>query len=199
VKSDDALAVAYPKDVATKVNAYVAQIEKILGKPLRTYKDEVDPSPCGEDENRRKVKVPSGQSANPTHDSWYVDYSPYSIGVISDIDVPTSDSIAVSITRVRDGLQKAGWHIVEFNSWTDRKAPTLKAEAPEKRYGATLEGVTTDPAEPKIGLNFSSPCFRHPDEEQCRRPLAPLRHRPPTKAELLDAMGWVGGFIYGLV
>jgi hypothetical protein len=80
--------------------------------------------------------------------------------------VPTRDSIAVSITRVRDGLQKAGWRIVEFNSWTDSKAPTLKAEAPEKGYGATLEGVTTDPGKPKIGFNFSSPCFHHPDEEK---------------------------------
>jgi hypothetical protein len=34
-----------------------------------------------------KVKVSGGQNANPTHESWYVDYSPYSIGVISDIDV----------------------------------------------------------------------------------------------------------------
>jgi hypothetical protein len=166
VKPNDALAVAHPKDVAAKVNAYVAQIEKTLGKPLRAHKDEVDPSPCGEDESRRKVKVSGGQNANPAHDSWYVDYSPYSIGVISDIDVPTRDSIALSITQVRDELQKAGWRIVEFNSWTDSKAPTLKAEAPEKGYGATLEGITTDPSKPKIGFNFSSPCFHHPDEEK---------------------------------
>jgi hypothetical protein len=36
----------------------------------------------------------------------------------------------------------------------------------EAGYGTRIEGVTTDPNQPRVGVDISSPCRRHPDEEK---------------------------------
>jgi hypothetical protein len=165
-KANKKLPVAHPKQVAEKVDLFAKDVEKGLavGKTLARKKGEVNPTPCGDDADSRHVKGWDDPNGNPNHEYWYVGFSPFSIGVISHVDVKSNDEIPKAMTRLRDNLQKSGWKIDEFITGEWRKSPQkLTAEAPEKGYGVMVEGLAFDPP-PRISVMLSSPCFRHPDE-----------------------------------
>lgn len=162
MNSNDALPVANPATVAALVGQYGADIERGLGVGKKLSDGFVTPSPCGDETKSRQIKVTG--TPNPHLDSWYVDHSPYSEGIIAYITLSSRDQIEPAVTRLRDVLAKAGWQIREFNPWTADKPPTLAAEAPQAGYGTRVQGIVTDPNHPKIGVNISSPCVRHPDE-----------------------------------
>lgn len=165
VWTNESLPVAHPRDAAAKVNVHVAKIEKGLavGSPLIREKNRVHPGPCGADEGRRHVKGWDDVNANPNHESWYVEFSPYSISVISWMDLPGSVDVRAALVRLRDVLKSSGWRIVSFEqpggaSWE------LKAESPDKGYGGIIDGPGGGAdGRQRIGVTFSSPCFRHPD------------------------------------
>jgi hypothetical protein len=161
VNPNDKLPFARPEVVAALLTKYREEIEKGLGLGKPLLDKFVTPGPCGDETRARQVK-----GTNTNLDSWYVDYSPYSEAVITYVNLTSRDQIGTAITRLRDSLQKAGWKIIEFNPVQGQKAAGLAAEAPEAGYGTRIEGVTTDPNQPRIGVDISSPCLRHPDEEK---------------------------------
>lgn len=158
--SDGKLPFARPEAVAALLTKYGKEIEKGLGLGSTLIDPAVTPSPCGDETRARRVR-----GTNPNLDSWFVYHSPYSEAVISYVNLTSRDQIGIAITRLRDSLQKAGWKIIEFNPVQGPKAAGLAAEAPEAGYGTRVEGVTTDPNQPRIGVDISSPCLRHPDEQ----------------------------------
>ncbi|MGI8335774.1 hypothetical protein ACRYCC_37995 [Actinomadura scrupuli] len=160
VNPNEKLPFARPEAVAALLTKYRKEIEEGLGLGKPLIDPSVTPSPCGDETRARKVK---GENSNL--DSWYVDYSPYSEVVIAYVNLTSRDQIGTAITHLRDSLQKAGWKIIEFNPDHGQKAAELAAEAPEAGYGTRIEGVTTDPRQPRIGVDISSPCLRHPDEQ----------------------------------
>jgi hypothetical protein len=160
---NDKLPFARPEAVATLLTKYRKDIEKGLGLGKPLIDPSVTPSPCGDETRARRVG-----GFNTNLDSWYVDYSPYSEAVIAYVNLTSKGQMETAITRLRDSLQKAGWQIFEFNPQhgLNRKPAGLAAEAPEAGYGTRIEGIITDPKQPRIGVDISSPCLRHPDEQK---------------------------------
>lgn len=162
----DNLPVAHPKDVGAKVDALAQQMEKEfrrLGMKTERQPGELSPLPCGNEMDRKEVRPTEAPAVNPYTQEWYVDYSPYLIGVHTWATAHSATAATTALTRLRDHLQKSGWKIVSFEQPSNRSWQ-LKVEAPDRTYGALLEAPIAGPGtEQRIGIDVGSPCFRHPD------------------------------------
>ncbi|GAA0961912.1 hypothetical protein [Actinocorallia libanotica] len=146
--------VAHPGETAEKVARYAKEIGKVIGPRGRLDRTVVLPVPCGGEGSRRSVP-----GRNTELDSWWVSYSPYAESIDTFVELDSADAIRPMLARLRDGLREAGWQIVEYAE----DGGVLKAAAPEAGYGATFEGLApTSERSPRIGVNVSSPCLRHP-------------------------------------
>ncbi|GAA1806560.1 hypothetical protein [Actinomadura chokoriensis] len=162
-KSD--LPVAHPREVAGKVEGLRGQIEKGLGVglPADSRTAGVNPLPCGNEADRRGVRRTGPPGVNPYLKPWYVDYSPYAMTVNTWMSVRGKDEATAALTRLSEHLREEGWRVASFErpsggTWQLRVAP------PESGYGAVLEApIAGRGSEQRIGVNISSPCFRHPD------------------------------------
>lgn len=161
--SNDHLPVAHPRDVAAKVAALVSQIEEGLSSATtrRGPKSDVNPVPCGVEGLRREVKRTEPLGANPYMNPWYVSFSPYSMGMVSSVDIPRSVDMDSVFPRLRSHLHSSGWRIDKYEQHA-RGFWDMRAESPEKGYGGLIDGPQAGSR--RIVVSFSSPCFRHPDE-----------------------------------
>ena len=165
VRGNDGLPVAHPKDVAGKIEALTGQIQKGLavGPPADSRTAGVNPLPCGNDADRRGVRRTGPPDANPYLNPWYVDYSPYLMTVNTWMSVRSKEEATAALTRLGEHLRGAGWRVAAF-SRPSGGMWRLRVAAPEKGYGAVLEApIAGGGSEHRIGVNVSSPCFRHPD------------------------------------
>jgi hypothetical protein len=158
--SDDAgFSVIHPREAARRVAQYAEEIERVIGREVRLDRAVVLPVPCGGEDSQRSVP-----GRNTDLSSWWVSYSPYSESIDTFLELDSAHSIQSLMARLRDGLQKAGWRIVEYTEESPSESAVLKAAAPESGYGATFEGIApTVERSPRIGVNVSSPCLRHPE------------------------------------
>lgn len=157
---DEGLSVAYPRETARRIAQYAEEIERIVGPDGRLDRAVVLPVPCGEGVQRSVPGRNTGLS------SWWVDYSPYAESIDTFMELDSARSIQPMMVRLRDGLQRMGWKIVEYSEGSPSESAVLKAAAPESGYGATFEGIApTSERSPRIGVNVSSPCLRHPEAE----------------------------------
>ncbi|MEO3785578.1 hypothetical protein ABGB12_19790 [Actinocorallia sp. B10E7] len=150
--------VVHPKDVVVTISNYGKEIIDGLALGRRFDNPNVSPSPCGSEYSARQVP-----GRNIDHDTWWVGYSPYSEGIITYVEVPSEEVINKALTRLKAALEGAGWRTVEFGAGSATSQAVLRIAAPEKGYGAVLQGITSVPGSPRIGVNISSPCLRHPE------------------------------------
>ena len=154
---DEELAFASPERVAERISRYGKDILKGLDVGGRFDNSNVSPAPCGNEYEAKRVP-----GRNLTHESWWVGYSPYSEALITYVEVPSAEVIGEALARLKAALEKAGWRTVEFGEGGPTSQAVLRIAAPEEGYGAVLQGITTVPGSPRIGVNVSSPCLRHP-------------------------------------
>ncbi|WP_157431098.1 hypothetical protein [Actinomadura macra] len=165
VRNNDNLPVAHPQGIADKVDGLAGQIKKGLGleKISESRTGGVNPLPCGNGADRREVRRTEPPSVNPYLKPWYVDYSPFMMTVNTWVSVQSKAEATAALVRLSDRLRRAGWQITSFaqppgGTWQ------LRVMAPEKGYGAVLEApIAGEGNEQRVGLDVSSPCFRHPD------------------------------------
>lgn len=156
---DVAVSAVHPREAAEKINWYATQISRIMGPGMKFDRTVVLPLPCGGDGNRRTVPGRNAES-----NSWWVSYSPYAESIDTFVELDSSRSLQAVLARLRDGLREEGWEIVEYAEQGSSRGAVLKAAAPEAGYGATFEGIAPAAGRtPRIGVNISSPCLRHPE------------------------------------
>lgn len=165
VRGNGDLPVAHPQEVADKVEGLSGQIQKGLGVglPADSRTAGVNPLPCGNEGDRRGVRRTDPPDVNPYLKPWYVDYSPYLMTVNTWMSVRSKDEATAAMTRLSEHLREAGWRVASFRR-PSGGVWQLRVAAPEDGYGAVLEApITGGGSEQRIGVNISSPCFRHPD------------------------------------
>jgi hypothetical protein len=168
VPGNDELPVAHPRMVAGKVDGMAGQIKEGLGLggPVESKTGGINPLPCGNGADREEVRRTDPPDTNPYLQPWFVDYSPFMMTVNTWVSVRSEAEATAALTRLSERLSGTGWRITAFNrpaggTWQ------LRVAAPEKGYGAVLEApIAGEGTEQRIGLDVSSPCFRHPDEER---------------------------------
>jgi hypothetical protein len=156
---DVAVSAVHPREAAEKIAWYAKEISRIMGPGRNFDRTVVLPLPCGGDGSRQTVP-----GRNVELNSWWVSYSPYAESIDTFVELDSSHSIQPVLARLRDGLREAGWEIVEYIDQGSPGGAVLKAAAPEAGYGATFEGIAPAAGRsPRIGVNISSPCLRHPE------------------------------------
>ncbi|WP_157963578.1 hypothetical protein [Actinocorallia populi] len=158
--AEEKYSIAHPKDVAAKVGRYGKEILDGLAIEGKFNNPNISPSPCGSEYNAKRVP-----GRNLDHETWWVGHSPYSEALITYVEVPSAAVIGEALTRLKAALEGAGWRTVEFGTGSATSQAVLRIAAPEEGYGAVLQGITTVPGSPRIGVNVSSPCLRHPEAE----------------------------------
>ncbi|QKW33468.1 hypothetical protein HUT06_05015 [Actinomadura sp. NAK00032] len=168
VPGNNELPVAHPRVVAGKVDGMADQIKEGLGlgDPVESKTGGVNPLPCGKEADRRAVRRTNPPDTNPYLEPWFVDYSPYTMTVNTWVSVRSKAEATAALTRLSERLSSTGWRITAFSRPADGTWQ-LRVTAPEKGYGAVLEApIAGAGTEQRIGLDVSSPCFRHPEEER---------------------------------
>ena len=155
--TDGRLPVVEPGRVAEKVGEYGGDIINGLGIEGGFDNPNVSPMLCGDASSAKRVL-----GRNPNRDTWWVDHSPYSEGMITYVEVPSEGAINEALVRLKAVLERSGWKTVEFGLGSSTEQAVLSVAAPEKGYGAVLQGITSVPGHPRIGVDISSPCVRHP-------------------------------------
>lgn len=150
----------HPRDAVNKVTQYGQEILDGLAVGGKFDNPHVSPSPCGSEHNVKQVP-----GRNLDHETWWVGHSPYSEGLITYVEVQSEAVIDEALARVKAALEATGWRTVEFGTGSATAQAVLRIAAPEEGYGAVLQGITTVPGSPRIGVNVSSPCLRHPEAE----------------------------------
>ncbi|GAA2720351.1 hypothetical protein [Actinocorallia aurantiaca] len=155
---EDDFPVAHPRGVVATISQYGKEIVDGLAVGRGFENPNVSPSPCGNEYNAKQVP-----GRNVDLDTWWVGYSPYSEGIITYIEVPDEEVIGEALTRLKAVLEGIGWRTVEFGAGSPTSQAVLRIAAPQEGYGAVLQGITSVPGSPRIGVNISSPCLRHPE------------------------------------
>lgn len=161
----EGMRVEHPEAAAGRVTTLVTAIAAGLdgfGK-LSRAPEEMSPQPCDHVDEMQPVATPDTGEGNPFENSWYVDYSPYTMLYIGYADVASPSSFPPLISRLRDRLGASGWRPREVTLEAGRAS--LVIEAPEDGYGARILGVTSAARRARVAVYVSSPCLRHPDAE----------------------------------